>query len=137
MYPDASQLPLGQWQSGGCPGDGKMLMQVAGLTWAWCEGNPTAFWCENTHHPRGRLLASTLGPAGNLKNECDTSHNWQFVSRFSYITIYIVTDEALLIRMRAVDSNKTGLIIITHCSVIRLLKCELGKQQILQPMFMV
>lgn len=36
VNPDPSGLPLGQEQPGGCPGDGKMLMQVADLSWALC-----------------------------------------------------------------------------------------------------
>lgn len=82
-------------------------------------------------------MTSTLGPGGHLESEQNISHNCQFLSRFSYITIHFNTNEALSIRMRGVDSIKTGIIIITHCSVIRLLKHESGKQQIIESMFMV
>lgn len=81
-------------------------------------------------------MTSALGTGGHLESECNPSHNWQFISRFSYITIHHVNNEALSIRMGRVDSIKTGLITITHCSVIRLLKHELGKGQILESMFM-
>lgn len=99
-------------------------MQVSDFMWALCEENPTMFLCENPHYPGGRLMTSTSGPGGFMETECDTSHNWHFICRFSGITIYFVTNEALSIRMQGADSIETGIKIIIHCSVIRLIKYE-------------
>lgn len=58
------------------------------------------------------------------------------ISRFSYITIYIVIYEALPIWMWNVDSIVAELIITAGCILIRLLKHESGKQEILGSMLM-